>query len=185
MKNILPVLLLSFAILLSCKDDPPATDTIIHYDGQNNDAPSLPDGYFEASAQFTSSQVQPYIGSNLIAVEYYLYSIPSRCEIKIYDRNNGNQPGTVLYQKDVTPDLRANAWNIHSLDLPIDIVGDGFWVSVAFEHIREQRTIGCDAGPANNNGDWLYDNFDGAWLTYRDRVGESVNWNIRAVVSQP
>ena len=183
MYKLLPFLLLVFLVTISCKDDDQELDRIINYDARNNDAPFLPDGLFEAAVQFTSSQVEPYIGSELFAVEYYIYSIPVRCEIIIYDRN-GSQPGTVLYRQDVTNDLRSNSWNIHSLTIPVDIIGDGFWVSVAFDHTREQQTIGCDAGPANRNGDWLYDNLDDDWITYRDRVGESINWNIRAVVSE-
>ncbi len=186
MHRYLPLLLLfGLFVLVSCKDDPPEVNRIIHYDGNNFTAPSLPEGFYEASALFTSAQVSPLVGGELIAVEYYIYSIPSKCEIKVYDQANGNEPGAVIYQRDVTSELRANAWNIHSLTIPIEIIGDGFWVSVAFEHRRDQQTIGCDAGPAKPNGDWLYDDFDGAWDTYRDRTGESVNWNIRAVVSEP
>jgi hypothetical protein len=42
--------------------------------------------------------------------------------------------------------------------------------------------IGCDAGPSKDNGDWLYESGDGQWISFLDRGGDDINWNIRAVI---
>ncbi len=179
----------TFSFLLvnfsACKKDPPQTDKIINYDGNNADSPSLPGGSYEASARFGPLQVDAYVGGDILSVQYFIYEVPNRCELVLYANDNGNLPGTELYRKDITPDVRANSWNTHALSLPVRIPSQGFWASIFFGHNRDQRTIGCDAGPANINGDWLFDSLDEEWMTYRDRTGESVNWNIRVVVSEP
>jgi hypothetical protein len=45
------------------------------------------------------------------------------------------------------------------------------------------QSIGCDAGPAAPDGDWLYQDSDQEWQTFRQRTGESINWNIRGKVT--
>ncbi len=50
------------------------------------------------------------------------------------------------------------------------------------EHAQQQQSIGCDAGPRKTNGDWLFSGADLSWLTYQERTGEGVNWNIRGRV---
>ncbi|NBC09496.1 MAG: hypothetical protein GVY26_20080, partial [Bacteroidetes bacterium] len=48
----------------------------------------------------------------------------------------------------------------------------------------QQQSIGCDAGPNQSNGDWLYDSNDSQWLPYTDRTPESINWNIRGELTE-
>jgi hypothetical protein len=49
---------------------------------------------------------------------------------------------------------------------------------------NEDATIGCDAGPAVANGDWIVSSVDNDWKTYRDFTNAtvSINWNIRGQV---
>ena len=51
--------------------------------------------------------------------------------------------------------------------------------------------MGCDAGDARANGDWMLGEGETEWKTYRDlstnpTTGENVdvNWNIRGILSE-
>jgi len=75
-----------------------------------------------------------------------------------------------------------NDWNSHVLPTPVSVPAGDLWVSLEFTHAAPLRVIGCDAGPAAPDGDWLYSSTDGTWLTFGQRFAGSVNWNIRAVI---
>ena len=109
---------------------------------------------------------------------------PQSAEIRIYGEGSPSFPGTLLYAAVVTDQIRTLQWNEHTLSTPVDMTGDDLWISVALTHASEQQSIGCDSGPNVANGDWLFQSADGQWDTYRNRTGESVNWNIRGKISE-
>ena len=49
----------------------------------------------------------------------------------------------------------------------------------------KRNNLGCDAGPTDGGGDWLFRDSDGEWDSFRQRAGgESINWNIRGIITE-
>ena len=165
-------------------DDGVSLANTLHYDGVNQSAPVLPSGVYEAGARFTSSKSQEYIGRNLDQVNFFIGEIPAQCEIKIYSEGSSENPGNLLYSQDVTANLTELSWNTHVLSDPIEITGEDLWICVRFVHTTSLRSVGCDAGPAASDGDWLFQDSDNDWRPFGQRTTFSINWNIRGVVER-
>ena len=178
-------LLLFFCVALllaACNKD--KDGITLSYDGENASGPLLAAGTHEAGVRFISTDMKPHIGKKLTEVMFFMGpQAPASCTVKIYGEGSADIPGDLLYSQDVTNNLDGTDWNEHTLSTPIVISEQDYWISIALEHTVDQQSIGCDSGPAKNNGDWLY-SIDNEWRTYRDRTSESVNWNIRALVSE-
>ena len=185
MKKVL-LLFLSFAFLwTACNEDEiTLPDPDLNYDGPNQSAPFLPAGTHEAAARFPVAQTGPFAGRNLVAVDFYLQDLPDRCVLRIYGPGNDSEPGNVLYQQDVTSGIAANAWNRYNLTSPIPITGEDLWISLLVQHNSRLASVGCDPGPAAENGDWLLVGGQNAWQTLRQysNNGININWNIRGFV---
>lgn len=184
---------LSFLLLLSCAifsyscndDDVSPTTSVLSYDGENFSGPLLAAGQHELGARFLASQVSFFEGQQLTHVEFFMGpNFPAKCEVKVYGDNNSTSPGNLLYSKDVTDDLEGTTWNRHELTTPITIEPGDLWIAIAVEHSGEQQSVGCDAGPADPNGDWLFQSSDNNWERYLDRTSESVNWNIKGIIAE-
>ena len=179
-------LVLAIAVLFTAcnKDDDRVAETLLNHDGDNSTSPNLPEDIYEAAAQFTIAETTPFIGQKLSEVSFYMYEPPLSTTLIIYG-GDGNQPGEVLYEQALTGSLTANDWNSHVLATPIDITGGGLWISLRLRHAKTQQSIGCDAGPTSGAGDWLFQESDGVWRTFRQRAaGESINWNIRGILTE-
>jgi len=185
MKIQLLLLILSVALVAGCKkDDIPDGNATLKYDGGNATGPLLDAGYHELGVYFPSSTMGGYTNWKLTEVTFFMGGLADSVVVKIYDEGGGNAPGSLLYEKDVTGTIVINEWQEHLLPTPMNITGAGVWVCVGLKHNEEKQSIGCDSGPNNANGDWIYQDTDLQWLTYVQRTGESVNWNIRAVVEE-
>lgn len=177
---------LLIVILASCKDDDPALPdgaSLLKYDGANNSGPLLEAGKHELAVRFPASTMADLAGKKLTEVQVFVGDVlPKDCAIKLYRPGNATSPGALFYEGNVLSTLRTLQWNNFKITPAIDITGEDLWVSVYVEHGSKQQSIGCDAGPRKTNGDWLLSDSDHDWLTYEERTGESVNWNIRALV---
>lgn len=173
-------------IMASCSDDDGFQDAELNYDAANFDAPQLPEGTFEAAARFPSSITSQYNTQRLTEVEFYLQNVPENCRILIYGQGTTDVPGNLLYSADITNNISGGRWNSHSLTNPITITGQDLWISVEVQHTGDLRSIGCDPGPAANNGDKFYDSFFDEWETFRSwsQGDTSINWNIRGIVRE-
>jgi hypothetical protein len=72
----------------------------------------------------------------------------------------------------------ANSWNTVVLDDPIYITGKDIWVGWWMSAAGGTFAPGCDAGPANPNGDWI--STGPGWSHLGDNPDLNYNWNIRA-----
>lgn len=186
-KIVYPLLMLSLAFVFSCTnddDDSPSLPTTLQYDGENVTGPILPAGEYEAAVRFPSSLLADYVGRNLEGISFFLGDRPAGVIVRIYGDNSVDTPGDLLFEADVTNGVGVPNWNQLPLSDPIEITGDDIWISILFIHDQNQQSIGCDAGPNTFNGDWLFQDSDNEWRTFRDRTGENINWNIRAEVSE-
>ena len=163
------------------EDNGPAENTI-SYDGPNATAPFLPTGIHELAARFTSQELTNYVGRELAEVSFFIANIPQTCTIKIYGEGTRDAPGALLYSATVSNSLAPFSWNYHRIQAPIEIGGDDLWISIAVTHSNDLQSVGCDAGPADPNGDLILLDGDGAWSTYRTLANESINWNIRGII---
>jgi hypothetical protein len=157
------------------------TDEIItlNYDGENFDAIGLTaGGSFEVAARFLPAQTGPLTGGLLKWVRIYINDVPSPATLKIYGNGTATAPGALLHSQALTS-LSALAWNEITLSTPVAIDGLDLWVSYEVTHTAGTFPAGCDAGPANANGDWIF--FSGTWQ-HLAALGLNYNWNIRALV---
>lgn len=172
--------------MAACGDDDtsPTPDNILRLDGDNNSGPLLTAGEHELAVHFTAAKMADYVGKKLTEVEFFVgQPLPQNCKVRVY-QGGTNSPGTQAYEFDVTNGLQTTKWNKHKLSTPVELTGTDLWLSVFVIHAAEQQSIGCDAGPRKDGGDWLFSSSDGEWKTYFDRTPtqESVNWNIRGKV---
>ena len=159
-----------------------APDVSINYDGNNLTAPQLPAGTYEGGIRIESDLVNTYNGFTLKEVHFHIATLPSTCAIKIYQGSNQDAPDALIYSEIVTDDLAADSWNIHTLQRSVTLTDQDIWVVVQFSHAEDQRTLGCDPGPAATNGDWVRD--ASGWQTLRQLTNTiNINWNVRAIVT--
>ncbi|MDX1410243.1 MAG: hypothetical protein R3330_18965 [Saprospiraceae bacterium] len=177
--------LLMLVALTACKDDPadPFDPGLMHLDGANNTAPFLPAGTVEAAARFDADILAQYAGKRIDNVQFFIYDIPDEAHLMIYGQGQGNEPGPVLYESEITGALAQGGWNTLPLLAPLDLPSDALWITIRMQiNNGGIQVIGCDAGPAQDGGDWLFESTDNQWRTFRARSGSNINWNIRAVM---
>lgn len=177
-------------LITSCGSDdgvfiPAEGDNVLYYDGANFTGPNLEAAEYEAAAYFPASITSNYTGKRIIEVQWFMGLVPADCDIKIYSGSSGNAPGDLLYTANISLNsISTPAWNTHIIPTGIEITGEALWISVALLHNNQQQSIGCDSGPADGNGDWLFSSSDNSWQTFSQRTGENINWNIRGIVSE-
>ncbi len=179
---------LYFLCLLTCfiackKDEELYEDANLHYDGANQTAPVFNVGTYEALARFTVGQTTDLQGQSLEEIAFYILNEPTTCQVVIYGQGTAEEPGDLIYSRDIN-DIDTQDWNYHTLDNSIEINEEDLWIGVRLYHESDIASIGCDSGPANINGDWLWADGDNEWTQYRVRTDGSVNvnWNIRGIV---
>ena len=183
-----PISIFSILLILvafaACGDGPKVDPNLIvlNYDDANQDAPELPAGTYEGGARFLSGEMGTHTGKKLIEVQYYLKEIPRSGQIRIYAGGSVDGPKDLIYNKDVTIGRDEEAWNTHIIDPAIDLDGQELWIVYRFSHDTDLRVLGCDPGPANAEGDWLWDENDDLWRPLRQRSTLDINWNIRGIV---
>jgi len=182
MRNLSPFLIFFILLLTACEKDKSSTN-LLNYDSDNVTAPEFLPGDYEMAARFTTSETGAFQGQFLEEVQVYLVERPSRTEIVIYDEGTNSSPGAILHSQVVSTEVRPNSWNTILLDTPIEIQNKDLWISFKVRHRDPYGTVGCDIGPANDNGDKLFTTADG-WTTLRGftNQGININWNIRGVL---
>lgn len=181
-------------VLVSCKpedEEPPPPEVqnfapgvgqgkiSIHHDDYNTDAPVLEPSTYEMAARFLTSDLSASTGGQLVGVQYYMYLKPHQAELRVYKGGN-NAPGNIVYTADLIQEMSANAWNYHAMSDSV-LIDEQMWIGIWFEVLGEEKYIGCDPGPANPNGDWMFDESDGDWIRFINRTEANINWNIRGV----
>ncbi len=185
MQKYLTLLLIITVAVSSCKKDPVELENTLHYDGENANSPNLFADTYEMAVRFTESKLSPFTGKTITSVEWYLTEAPDNLSLRIYDMGNTARPGDVMYNADVSSTMKVGEWNSHTLSTPIEITTNDIWISLRFTLSDTQQSIGCDSGPNRTNGDWIFRSSSNDWDSYlRITGGESVNWNIRGIVSE-
>ncbi|MDX1909617.1 MAG: hypothetical protein SF053_21440 [Bacteroidia bacterium] len=187
---LIPTVVLSMLLVTACEDTQILPEPVIDapqralkYDGSNVTAPQLPANSYEAAARFAGGSLGFATGT-LEDVYFYILDRPSSCTIKVYEGTADNAPDSLIYSAVVSSDVVANSWNRHTLTRDVKVGAKDLWIAVKFSHSLDQRTLGCDAGPAAADGDWLLDAADGQWIKLVNRTSLiNINWNIRGAVT--
>lgn len=153
----------------------------INYDGANNSAIGDGGTTFIGGARFTPAILGPLTGGELQFVQFYYAQAATGLTIKIYDAGTSTAPGTLLLDQPLNlSSLTMPGWNEIELSTYIPISGNDLWICLEVaDATGASFPFGCDAGPANPDGDWVNDT--GVW-EHLSGFGLSYNWNIRGVV---
>ena len=157
----------------------------LNYDGDKADAPQLSGGgFYEAAARFPASVMGDYQDNRLVGVAYFIEEEPRSASVRVYRGGDDEGPGELIYEADITDELKRRRWRTHELNPALSLAAEPLWIAIRFSHESDQRTLGCDPGPAASNGDWLYDSYDNGWipLSQRSNGQIDINWNLRGVV---
>ena len=182
MKKLLPYLVLSFLfVFVACdKDDNSDNAQLLKYDGSNANAPALPASNYIMGVRFPANETEVFMDSLLTEIRFYVQTPPKNLFVRVYGAGMDETPGDLLYESNaLTALVESDSWYTHVLTEDIVITGEEMWLAVAFSHDDLLRSIGCDSGPREGNGDFLFDEATNVWSTFFDGTGESVNWNIR------
>ena len=173
-------------IFFNCNNDDEnvSNDAELFYDMGANSAPFFGEGTHQAAVRFPRSLMANFEDQTLDRVEFYLVNLPTNCVIKIYNEGTAQVPGPILYEADISTTVNANAWNGHTLTDSLVLTGNELWIAIEFTHTEQNNTLGCDVGPALENGDWVLEADQIGWSSYRDFTSNavSINWNIRGFV---
>ena len=183
----LPLLaLLGILSWSGCGEDDDTTLTTLNYDGANVSAPQLPPGTNTFGVYFPPSQTERYTGRMLESVRFYLTQVPEATRVIVASEGPEDRtPGDVLYSRSLTQRINTTEWFDDRLPTPIEITGEGLWLMVEVELAPgEPFSVGCDAGRNfSPNGNLLNLSTENVWTTFQEINGETVNWNIRGVLS--
>ena len=186
MKYSILLLTLGLIFFSACNDDDDFVDpeNQLSYDGDNSAAPELPAGIYEAAVLFPQSITQGLIGRTINEVRFFMGDIPSTTRILISEAGNANAPGAIAYAQNVSLNT-PGSWNTIALDTPYEIDGTDLWISLEVNHSQAIQSVGCDAGPAVGNGDFIYEDASQTWSSFRSYTsgGADINWNIRAILN--
>ncbi len=182
MKTKLLFFMMAAMLFASCGDDD--LPNILQYDGENVTGPLLDAGTHEAAVRFPASLLADYDGREMTSVQWFMGGQPDVCKLVIYGQGTSSSPGAKIVDVDVTNGIATPSWNEYTLSDPIVLGGEDIWISIELLHSQTQQSIGCDAGPNRSNGDWLFSSSDSQWLPYTNRTSESINWNIRGIISE-
>jgi len=148
---------------------------VLHYDGDNYDAIGLTSGgTFHVAARYPSSMTAQYTGYALQSLDVYINDAATSATLKIWDAGTTTTPGTLLHQQSFI----GTGWLTIELSSPLELTGSDIWVGYVLTNAAGSYPAGCDAGPANANGDWI--STDGSSWEHLSGFGLNYNWNIRA-----
>ncbi|PPK87225.1 hypothetical protein CLV84_0162 [Neolewinella xylanilytica] len=185
--------LVGMLLWTGCGSDDEDTLTTLNYDGPNVNAPQLPPGRNVFGVYFPPSETAPYQGRVLESVRFYMSDIPDSTIVVVYDEGPDDRtPGAELYRRNITGRVNVTAWIDDRLNERIVIGDRGIWLAIEVViPPGEPFSVGCDAGRNfQPNGNLLFLSTESDWTTFEEitdpnnnGTGETVNWNIRGVLS--
>lgn len=176
--------LIAFALcalaFVACEDDDAPAEDILALDGPNLTGPILEAGTHRFAVQFNPEDLDPFAGQNLESARIFIGRAPTSMRISVH-AGGTSAPGVELTALSVTSFGNTQRFIDYRLPDLVPIVPDDvLWIVAEVELAEDQQSIGCDAGPAVEGGDWLWSG--DRYIPYSERTPESVNWNIRGVI---
>ena len=141
---------------------------------------------FICAARFTADELAAYYGSfELTGVNVLLHSLDfSYVAIQVYEGGSYGDPGTLVYDEEITGSVLMGEFTNHLLSTPVPLVsGNEYWIGYDIQATSDHPAA-VDAGPmVPDKGAWMY--FSAAWQTLPE-LGATLdfNWIINGVVSE-
>lgn len=158
---------------------PNSRDDLLHYDSDNaSSIGSSADYEWRVAAMFPAQMLAPYIGMEINQIHVFINEPGIEYKAQIYGMGSFNTPGPgeLLLEQDFS--AISENWNIIELTSPVTIEGGDLWVGYWVSSSADMHTPGVDAGPANENGDWM--SSGPGWDHLSGNPDLDYNWNIRA-----
>jgi flagellar hook capping protein FlgD len=163
-------------------------EEISHHSGyDNNGIGTNGEVDFICCARFNGDELADYYygGWGIVGVNIILHSLDfDYLAIQIYSGGSTGNPGTLVYNEDITNTAVAMDWTYHTLTTPVPIIGGNeYWIGYEI-HATDDHPAAVDDGPmVPNKGAWMY--FDGVWQTLPE-LGATLdfNWIITGIVDQ-
>lgn len=180
-------LFLSLFFVFTCQSDDDESEIFqnsvgstiqLHFDGENDNSPSLAGGSYVVALKLPVEELQTFEGRSILGINVFVREVPDSASLVVYKGTARREPVELVTEKDISAELNGNQWNNLQLDEPVAIAGDDYWFALKFSHVDQLAVIGCDAGPANENGNWISGLLNESWIQFT----ADVNWNIRAVI---
>lgn len=140
---------------------------------------------FMCAARFTADELAAYYGGfSLTGVNVLLHSLDfSYVAIQVYEGGSYGDPGTLVYDEEITGSVLMGEFTNHLLSTPVPLVsGNEYWIGYDIQATGDHPAA-VDAGPMfPDKGGWMF--FSGAWQTLPE-LGATLdfNWIITGVVS--
>ena len=168
--------------LTACGDDDTGTGdpNQLSYENGPDTAPELGPGVHMLLARFPADYLRDRVGKKLNEIELFVDVGATSYQALVLGPNSATVPGMELARVDFTSSVNERKWYIIDDFPPIEITGEDIWIGIEVRHDQAAQTVGCDAGPRNSNGDWIWSSTTNQWETFNARSnGEAqINWNI-------
>ncbi|MEM0992332.1 MAG: hypothetical protein AAF847_07905 [Bacteroidota bacterium] len=169
---------------VACEEDGAELSNVLSYDGEPFSAPLLPPGTHTFAVRFGAEELRDYIGKSIKEVTFFAGGQPEATRVILYGEGTASEPGTTELGSRTVNNLAIQDWtDVSFASSQIEITEEDIWVAVEVVHAESQQSVGCDQGPNQTDGDWLFRADDPGWKSFSATTPESVNWNIRVVVS--
>ena len=174
------------SVLLGWEEPGVGTEELYHHTGYTNLGIGTGEPVdFIVAARFTADELAEYYGDwELTGVNIILHSMDfDYVAIQVYEGGSFGDPGTLVYEEDITNTIIAQNWVEHILTTPVQLVeGNEYWLAYDISATGDHPAA-CDEGPAvAGKGDWMYEN--GVWVEMSVEYGLDANWIINGVISE-
>jgi hypothetical protein len=138
---------------------------------------------FSCAARFTADELGDLYGNAINSVRVVIHSADfSGVSIVVWEGGSFGDPGTEVYNQDITASVVAGDWTEHTLTTPVTLVaGNEYWIGYEINATGDHPAA-VDAGPmVPEKGSWMY--FNGAWDLLTN-LGATLdfNWCIEGIV---
>ncbi|MCK4980561.1 MAG: carboxypeptidase regulatory-like domain-containing protein, partial [Candidatus Delongbacteria bacterium] len=161
-----------------------ASGDILHHTGYDNNGIGTGAAVdFISAARFDDVELVDYYGSEITGVNIVIHSADfSYVAIQVYEGGSYGDPGTLVYDEEITGSVIVADWTNHVLSTPVPLVaGNEYWIGYDI-HATFDHPAAVDAGPmVPDKGGWMY--FNNAWATLPE-LGATLdfNWVITGVI---
>ena len=156
---------------------------LAHHSGYDNNGIGAGLTEWYCAARFDAADLADYYGSDLTAINVHIRSTYfTYVGIKVWEGGTMGNPGTEIYNEEITTSVLIEDWTNHVLTAPITLVeGNEYWLGYEI-HMFGECPCSVDAGPAvPEKGDWMYMYLLG-WQEISVAFGLDYNWCIEGVV---
>lgn len=139
------------------------------------------------ASRFTAEDLTEHVGKAIRMVDYFIRGksgsdVTTNETVKIWEGGSFGNPGTLVYQKDVSAEMVIDKWSTHIVETPVEIKsGKEYWVGYSAK-ASSGYPFATDKGPmVDGKGGWI--NSGSSWKQLKE-VNSNLDYNflVRAVL---